>query len=117
MNIPSLFAGIAKSPKMLSAMHEAWKMAQDIQQTRKGILEYVQKNNARISEMLPYLNKGAPVRTMLDNLMPGMAPKLQAFGQELVNEQPSTNSQSITPNDTNIATTLGNRFPALKPKR
>lgn len=121
MNLGALFQQIAgKNSKMLGLMTEALSVAQGIQQTRQGLLEYINKNNAKIRDMLPYLQQGTTVRSILDSTFPGMAPKIETFGKELMKEQESGLQQQTTSSTAaprSEQSTLRNRFPALKPKR
>ena len=101
-------------------------MAQSIKQTRAGLLEYLEKNDARIRDMLPHLDQGRPARLLMDKFMPGMAQRVQNFGSALMDDQekgirsdapiidvPPTKSAGQE-GESSWHSRMGNRFPPLK---
>jgi len=64
--------------------------------------------------MLPYLEEGRAVRTILDRHFPGMAPKIQSVGRDLMKEQESGRQQHGSTAAQSSDITAGNRFPPLK---
>lgn len=119
-NPGALFQQVAgKNPKLLGILGECWQVAQGIQKSRQGILDYLNKNNAMIRDMLPYLQQGNQVRSILDSVLPkGMTSRIQTFGEDLMKEQESGKQQTSStaaPNSQHGA--MGNRFPPLKQKR
>lgn len=117
MNPLGIIASIAGgNQRLLQMMQEAYRVAQGIQKSRAGILGFLNANNARIRDMLPYLNQGTMVRTILDNTFPGMASNIQEFGADLMREQegPGLKSQQPKTSPTGAISSVREKFPPLK---
>lgn len=113
MDIANLIAMITGGNQRAKAMMtQALQVAQGIEQSKRGLLSYIQQNKVSLEAALPYLRSG-PVRTVLDWAAPGAAPKLEAFGRELLAEQ----GASPAPHPHQSQPAAGKKFPPLKPKR
>jgi hypothetical protein len=85
-----------------------------MQKDRDGLLRYINQNQLKINEMLPYIKKGSHVRSILDKTFPGIAPKLEYFGQELAKEQQAGTERQAATQTANTA--AGYRILPLKTK-
>jgi len=95
MNPFKIIQGIAgKNTGLAQTLSEVYKTASELQKSvgklkslQQVVLDYLQENNIKVQEMLPHLQKGSIARGFMDSVAPGIAPKLQAFGDELLKKQ------------------------------
>ena len=116
MNIMSAIQSVAgTNPKMKGILMEAAQIASGMAKLnnwRQELIKFGNQHNVKISNALQFLQQNAPIRGIVDKMLPGFLDKAVPFVQNMAQEQESGSPQiqSVTKGE-------GYRILPLKPKR